>query len=247
MSMSPDGQLIAVAVSWARKVHIWQTGTGQPLGAPFQYQYDVSFVAFSGDGSKIVTGTLSGILEVRDIHSRQIASSHTDATPMRGSLGFNIPLHFNWLARSLDERFMAQGLSPETGVGHKMRLWDAETPGVVTTVYLNRIGAGAAFSTDSQYLMIGGWDRIMVWRVEAILALAAGPQRDPLAQLLCHGPPKDGWVKGPSGELLLWIPPEYREYLQLPPCTLMISKYRVVLSGDAAGLRYGTDWTLCWR
>jgi len=247
MSMSPDGQRIAVAVSQARKLHIWLTGSGRQLGAPLQCQYDVSFVAFSVDGSKIVTGTLSGTFEVRDIHGGQIASVHTGDTPMRGSLGFDIQLHFSSLARSLNERFLAREVSPETGVGHKMRLWDAATLGVVTTVHLNKVGAGAAFSTDSQSLMIGGRDRIMVWSLEAVLALADRPTCDPLAQLLRYGPPKDGWVKGPSGELLLWIPAEYHEYLQLSPCTLMVSKIRVALSGDAADLRYGTDWTSCWR
>jgi len=128
-----------------------------------------------------------------------------------------------------------------------MRLWDAEMPGVVTTVQLNHTRAGAVFSADSQSLVIGGWDKIMTWQVEAVLALATGPQCDPLSQLLREGVGRDGWVVGPSGELLLWIPVAYREYVQLPPCTTMISKHRVVLSADATGLHYGTDWTSCWR
>jgi len=69
---------------------------------------------------------------------------------------------------------------------------------VVTTVHLNTVEVGAEFSTDSQSLVIGGRNRIMIWQVEAVLDLAARPQWDPLAQLLRDGPPTDGWVKGTS-------------------------------------------------
>jgi len=245
MSVSPDGQHLAVAVVWTEQVHIWQTSSGRSLGAPFQCPFDVSSVAFSRDGSKIVTGTLSGTFEVRNIHSRQIVSVHADDIPRReASYGSKFGNKFNWLARSLDERFMAR----EAGkIGRKMRLWDAEMPGVVTTVELNHVHAGAAFSTDSQSLVIGGYGKIMVWQVEEVLALASGPRCNPLSQLLREGVRWDGWVVGSSGELLLWIPAAYRGYVQLPPCTNMISKHRVVLSADATGLHYGTDWTSCWR
>jgi len=244
MSLSPDGQHLAVAVWQVGKIHIWQTRSGRPLGAPFQCPFDVSFIAFSYDGSKIVTGTLSGTFEVRDIHSGQVVSVHSDDIPKSESL---LGAKFNWLARSLDERFMAREAGSGSKIEHKMRLWDAEMPGVTTTVQLNHVGAGAAFSTDSQSLVIGGRDMIMVWQVESVLALAAVPRCDPLAQMLCEGVRSDGWVVGSSGELLLWIPAAYREYVQLPPCTTMISKHCVAISADATGLRYGTDWTSCWR
>jgi len=246
ISFSPDGQHLAAAVSGVERVHIWQMRSGWPFGEPLETgEHPVSFVAFSHDGANIVTGTVDGTFKVRDIQSGQIVSVHN--LPMRTSADRSFQSRFNWLARSPNERFTAGESDGTNDPGQKMRLWDAAMPGVVTIVHLNRVEAGAAFSADSQSLMIGGKDRIVVWQVEAVLALAAGPQCDPLAQLLREGVGNDGWVKGPSGELLLWIPPEYREYLQLPPCTLMISKYRVVLSGDAAGLRYGTDWTSCWR
>jgi len=246
MSMSPDGQSIAVAVSQAGRVQIWQTHSGQPLGAPFQNQYKVYFVAFSCDGSNIVIGSRSGAFEVTNIHSRQIVSIHADEIATRGYPSIVQP-KINWLARSPNERFMAREASSWSLLGTKMRLWDAEMPGMITTVRLNEVGAGAVFSTDSQSLVIGGRDRIMVWQVEAVLNLASRPQCDPLAQILREGLNQDGWVVGSSGDLLLWIPAAYREYLQLPPCTLMTSKHRVALSGDADGLRYGTDWTSCWR
>jgi len=110
MSVSPDGQHLAVVVWRTEKIHIWQIRSGRSLGESFQCPYDVSSVAFSCDGSKIVTGTLSGTFEVRDIHSGQILSVHADDIPEReNSLGDK----FNWLARSLDERFMAL----EAGIG----------------------------------------------------------------------------------------------------------------------------------
>jgi len=240
MSLSPDERFIAVAVTQPVRVCIWQTHSGWPVVASLHAgRPDVSFVAFSRDNSKIVTGSYYGF-EVRDILSRQVVSIYADDIPMRNS-------DFLWLARSPNDPFTAREANWSSEVGQKMQLWDAEMPGAVTTVHLNEVGAGAAFSADSQSLVIGGRDRIMTWQIEAVLALAARAQCDPLAQLLRNGPPKDEWVKGPSGELLLWIPIEYHDYLQLPPCTLMISKHCVVLTGAATGLHYGTDWTSCWR
>ena len=233
-------------VSQSGKIHIWHTRSGLSLGAPFRCPLDVSSVVFSCDSSKVVTSTLSGTFEVRDIRSEQIISVHADNIPRQKYL-HSLGNKFNWLARLPNEQFMAREAGSGSALEHKMQLWDVKMPGVVTTVQLTCVGAGAAFSTDSRSLVIGGRDRIMAWQVEAIIALAARPRCDPLVQLLREGVPEDGWVLRSSGELLLWIPAAYRDYLPLPPCTLMIGKHRVIFSADATGLHYGTDWTSCWR
>jgi len=56
----------------------------------------------------------------------------------------------------------------------------------------------------------------------------------------------DGWVLGPSKELLLWVPPDYREHLHVPHCRTLIARHRIVIKEASSGLHAGTGWTLCW-
>ena len=249
ISFSSNGQLLAAAVGGVGELHIWRTSTGRPLGAPVRTgEHPVSVLAFSHDCTKIVMGTLNGTFHVSDVHSGQVVSALTDRLPTPAQTAPRDPPTFDWLVRSPNDRFTAAMSNEIIGPRQRMRLWDTVKPGVVTAVYVNKVGDGAAaFSTDSQSIIIGGADRIIVWDVEAVMALASEPRCDPLAQLLRTGLQEDGWVKGPSGELLLWIPSEYRDYVQLTPCKIMISRYRVVITSDVTGLRYGADWTSCWR
>lgn len=88
----------------------------------------------------------------------------------------------------------------------------------------------------------------MVWQVDEVRSLAAAPLCNPLAQLLRGGLPADAWLTGSSGELLLWVPPEYHEYVQLPPCTRIINGKRVSITVDETGvIHHGDDWTSSWR
>ena len=56
----------------------------------------------------------------------------------------------------------------------------------------------------------------------------------------------DGWLLGPSDELLLWVPFDYRGHIHVPPCNSMIAHYRVVIEGESSGLHAGKGWTRCW-
>ncbi|KAJ6458283.1 hypothetical protein C8R45DRAFT_1032136 [Mycena sanguinolenta] len=51
------------------------------------------------------------------------------------------------------------------------------------------------------------------------------------------------WIRGPRQELLMWVPPEYRFYLQLRPRFIVIACARVVV--DMSCFVHGTDWVKC--
>ncbi|KAJ7799619.1 hypothetical protein B0H14DRAFT_2160797, partial [Mycena olivaceomarginata] len=52
------------------------------------------------------------------------------------------------------------------------------------------------------------------------------------------------WICGPSQELVMWVPPEYREFLQLPPGFIVMASAKVVV--DLSRVVHGTDWVKCY-
>ena len=52
------------------------------------------------------------------------------------------------------------------------------------------------------------------------------------------------WLRGPHDEMLLYIPEEYRPYLQHPPCALRIAEKRLTINWE--GAVHGEDWTKCY-
>ncbi|KAJ7619033.1 hypothetical protein B0H17DRAFT_1114145, partial [Mycena rosella] len=54
---------------------------------------------------------------------------------------------------------------------------------------------------------------------------------------------KESWIHGPRQELVMWVPPEYRLYLHLPPHFIVIGSARVVV--DISRFVHGTDWVKC--
>ena len=59
---------------------------------------------------------------------------------------------------------------------------------------------------------------------------------------LPHG--KSGWLRGPDKELLLYIPGEYRQYLQHPPMIHRFAAGRLTI--DWTDAVHGEDWTKCY-
>jgi len=105
-----------------------------------------------------------------------------------------------------------------------------------------------AFTNDSRFIVSGSDDTtICKWGVRAACQLVSERCKDPIAAL-ASATLKDGWLVGSSGELILWVPAEYRRYLQpVNPCMLRIDQCRVVIGVGDSGLHAGSDWKLCWR
>ncbi|KAI0029357.1 hypothetical protein K488DRAFT_56551 [Vararia minispora EC-137] len=66
-----------------------------------------------------------------------------------------------------------------------------------------------------------------------------------LRHVALQSPFHDGWIRGPQGQLVMWVPPEYRPYMQLSPCVALLGGARVTL--DFEGSAHGTEWTKCYR
>ncbi|KAJ7430062.1 hypothetical protein B0H11DRAFT_1608165, partial [Mycena galericulata] len=55
---------------------------------------------------------------------------------------------------------------------------------------------------------------------------------------------EESWIRGPNQELIMWVPPEYRTYLQLPPRFIVMASARV--SVDMSRFVHGTEWVKCY-
>jgi len=104
-----------------------------------------------------------------------------------------------------------------------------------------------AFTADGRYIISGSEDfTIRKWDLETACKLALESSDHPVS-LLASATLQDGWLLGPSGELVAWIPAEYRGYLQVVPCTLRIDKSRAAVAVGDSGLYAGANWASCWH
>ena len=231
VSFSPDNEIIAAGDIGGR-IYLWRRATGKHVCEPWEADVkSINSLAFSPNSKKIVAGGNDNGARIWD-----------------GSTGQSIPLEGHTsgvlsVAWSLDGCFIATGSKDRT-----VRLWDA-----ITGAPLARLRGHAdevrsvAFTGDSQYLVSGSTDAtIHKWDVDLASRRASKHDVDPFAAL-ASAILEDGWLVGPYGELLLWVPAEYRVYLQAVCCALTIGKSRVIVRAGTGGLHAGPSWYLCWR
>ncbi|KAI0032879.1 WD40-repeat-containing domain protein [Vararia minispora EC-137] len=151
-----------------------------------------------------------------------------------------------------------------------IRVWNPNTGvSVLTLIAENRPAITNAhdgpvtsviFSGDGLQLVTGSSDSTLrTWNVHAIMKpqLRSNMPDNAHGQVIPRGQndirhlslSEDcSWVLGPSGELIFWVPPEYRPYFQCPPCQLLTSPHsrRVLVDFSQCGTAHGTNWTQCY-
>ena len=239
VAFSPDGRLLAAGAGTGAMIHFWLSGSDQQLEArtPLQtrdHDDRINTIVFSPDSRRVLSGTLLGSVSVWDIDSgRQVFQ-------VEGS-------DHRVFAYSPNGRYIF-GASRLPYRNTKPGLWDAETGAVVSALFGQSDWLyKAIFTLDGRSIISGGDDcTIHIWDAEAAVSLPLQAEHDPLARLGSTPVDDDGWLVGSSGELLLWLPADYRSYIQLPPCSTVIGSPRVVLEADE-GLHWGDQWAACWR
>jgi len=232
IEFSPDGQQLAAGDDKGN-IHIWNMKTGQRLHEPLQETGDHTSgfcIAFSPNGLHIASSCADNIGHVWDIAAReQILSLVGHTSPIVS------------IAYSPGGTFIATGSRD-----HTVRLWDVETGRQLTTLHghISDVISIACMSSN-QSIVTGDWNStIRVWDVETALAESHTEVHSPMS-VFERGGLHDGWALGQAGELLLWVPDEYRAYLNPPSCRLLIAKYRVTITiGEV--WHHGDDWTACW-
>ncbi|KAG6330138.1 hypothetical protein ID866_8951 [Astraeus odoratus] len=198
-----------------------QVMTGQqeewPIGKPFEgHTYHVFEVAFSSDGRQIVSGSLDGTIRIWDVHTgSQIG------IPFEGHTGGITSVSF-----SPDSKWIVSGSEDNT-----IRAWDAHTGSQIGNPFIGHSNTvhSVAFSPDGKWIVSGSDDKtIRVWEAHA-------------GSLKVNN---DGWITGPGGKLLLWIPGYYHAFLYSPKNALVIPRGGPEL--NLSMIVHGHEWHDCY-
>ena len=225
VAISPDGRHI-VSGSSDNTVQLWDAHTGGQVGSPLQGHTDVVLsVAFSPDGRYIVSGSRDNMIQLWDA---QIGGQV--GNPLQGHTSSVFSVAF-----SSDGRHIVSGSWDNT-----IRLWDAQISGQVdnslkkkttnspeSTISPIHFSSSAAHALhDAQSLFIDMFD------VNADY------------QDLIHLQ-DNGWIVGPNGQLLLWVPPSYhKSFLYTPWTNLIIPRGHPEL--DLSKMAHGPAWYRCY-
>jgi len=204
----------------------------------------VDSVCFSPDGSRIISGSRNTI-QIWDVNTtRKIMTIHD--VNMSG---------INSICSSPDGTRIVSG-SNDGGV----RVWDARSGRTFMKSLEGHTSPvrSLRFSANGSQMMSYSSDKIRVWDMrlaEKVMRMLPDSDANMLYQsnqpltlpnLRPISPPDkyNGWTTGPNGELIFWVPSEYRSHSMLPPCTLLIGESKV--SFDLTRFVHGVEWTKCW-
>ncbi|TDL19786.1 WD40 repeat-like protein [Rickenella mellea] len=214
VAFSYDGQLIASG-SEDETIHIWNIQTAALVGDLKTGHGDfIISVTFSPDGSKIVSGSYKNTVYMWDVQT---------GTQIGTFLGHKASVYS--VAFSPNGNWIASGSWDST-----VRIWNAHTGAPVGSPLKdhNYVVQSVAFSPDGNKIASGAWDQsILVWDVQVSACLPSSTQ-------LGRQVDRDGWVRQGEGNLLLWVPVEYRDNI------LYGAGGRVTF--DCSQFVHGTDW-----
>lgn len=98
------------------------------------------------------------------------------------------------------------------GEGERIRQWDSETGKLLCTLQGHNLGIESiVYTSDGKHIISGSIDgTCRIWSSDTSLTSFIPEIGLELSSLSLN----DGWVKSPTGELLLWVPPDYRNGVQ---------------------------------
>ena len=218
VAFSPDGRHI-VSGSDDSTIRVWDAQTGGQVGNPLQgHTSSVLSVAFSPDGRHIMSGSDDNTIQVWDAQKG-------------GQVGNPAQVHTASVisaASCSDRRCIVSG-------SQDFHVWDAQA-------YLNSVDDDVQnikflpinFSPSRPHAL---------QHPESLFIDSLSDVKKDL--LLWVHPQRDGWVVGPNGKLVLWVPPSYHPVFRYSPWTSLIMP-RGVTELDLSRMKHGPDWHECY-
>ena len=235
IAISPDGRFFAAGDCYGY-IQIWKVGTGGGSEEGFRSgPGDVFSLAFSPDGKHLASGCKDWTVQIWDLG---------DKAPVKPALSlYGHAMSVLSVNYSFDGRLIASGSRDGT-----CRIWDAETGSSITILlgFRDFVSSVRFAPYGRSIIACGDATSIRAWSLNAEPPTPAPSDGNPelaLASATLAG----GWLTGPSGELLVWIPEPYRQYMPEFPCTLVIDARGIDIKVGSSGWHRGTNWTSCWR
>ncbi|KIK13811.1 hypothetical protein PISMIDRAFT_371754 [Pisolithus microcarpus 441] len=232
VGFSSDCKMI-VSGSSDKTVRIWDAERGVQIGDPLEgHTIGVSSVGFSSDGKRIVSGSFDKTVRIWNAE--------------RGvQIGGPLEGHASWVSSvgfSPDGKRIVSGSSDKT-----LRIWDAHVYEAVQSKWVSYNTEGVALTShiiDSYSVYFSSISSEALYNSLQLLDGLLEEDKN-----MRHEPVKffhDGWIRGPKGRLLLWIPPPLRE-----PSYSIWTKIVIPKGGcielDLSQMVHGKQWDQCFK
>ncbi|KAG6333113.1 hypothetical protein ID866_5979 [Astraeus odoratus] len=217
---SPDGMLV-VSGSEDNTIHIWDAKDGAQKGNPLKgHAAAVYSVAFSPDGRWIASGSQDHTIRLWDSYTGLHVGS-----PFRGHTSAVHSVSF-----SPDGTKIASGSWDQT-----ICLWDTKTCSQIGNPFHDTTPGqwSICFSSSAASALVN--TNGLTIRIDSE---EVHNQKDLIAVSL------DGWIIGPEGQLLIWVPKSVYDRLYYPWNSLVIPKSHLEL--DLSQMLHGDTWQLCY-
>ena len=234
LACAPDGRLIAAGDSNG-DLCVWPTTPSNGnvrLLVGSKSIIRLHSVAFTPDGNFIV-GAFDSCISAWDT---RVQDSDEVAWKLEGHAG----------ASSV--QFSPSGKRMASGADNgSICIWDMDKKEIMHALYGHGSRVRSIVLTADHVRLVSCSEdgTIRVWNLAEISSPKSSPLRSPFSDLSLVRR-KDGWLVGPSDELLLWVPKEYIGTLVIDGTTL-IAQHEVILTIPDGGSWDGNNWTKCWR
>ena len=225
VAYSPDGRHV-ISGSSDKTLRIWNAETGSAVGKPLEGHTDwVQSVAYSPDGHHIISGSFDKTIRIWNAETGSAVGK-----PLGGHTGLV------WsVAYSPDGRHIISGSSDET-----IRIWNAETGSSVgkplegQTDYVQSV----VCSPNSRHIISRPNHRAL-----HVSDSFSSISTQSTSAIKAERPDPNGWVRGPGGSLLYWVPPDCRAGLHSPALlTIPLTSPVRSVSLQFDEFVFGTSW-----
>ena len=216
-AFSPNGRYIVSGSN--NTIQVWDAQTGGEVGNPLEGHTDwVWSVAFSPDGRHIVSGSSDKTIRVWDVYTGgQVGNPLQEDMDSVLSVAFSSNGH------------IVSGCQDKT-----IQVWDAQA-------YSNPIGDGVQNIIFLPINFSPSPSHALQQPESLFIDSLSGVQGDLLLRVDLQ---QDGWVVGPNGKLLLWVPPTYQPISLYSPWTNLVIPRVPEL--DLSRMKHGPAWHECY-
>ena len=241
VAFSPDARVFAAGDDTGR-IYVWEADTGKLKFEPIRPgKTTIYSIGFSPDGTRLVAGGSSGDLRIWNTSTSERLQRLVHSSLFERLMFLVFSNQVTSVAYSCDGRYICSA-SNKAGI----QQWDTATGQLINKFdKKTRIIGSVGLSGGGLSMVSVDRETIRVWDLTTPPDQSSTSGRGQRTALE-YAKLNRGWLVGQSGELLLWVPVEYRKYLPGFPCTAVIGENGEHVTIRSNGCNQGETWTRCW-